>query len=59
MDNGVVKNPKHLQADVMLRQQCKSSDPVTFWLQTVPKAKIPVLTEVTVYALTMFGSAYR
>ncbi|XP_065147064.1 SCAN domain-containing protein 3-like [Paramisgurnus dabryanus] len=47
-----------LQADVVLREQCESSDPVTFWLQTVPKAKFPVLHKVDVYTLTMFGSTY-
>ncbi|XP_039541286.1 protein FAM200A-like [Pimephales promelas] len=47
-----------LQADVVLREQCESSDPVTFWLQTVPKAKFPVLSKVAVYTLTMFGSTY-
>lgn len=56
--NWLTHRPVDLQADVVLRQQCESSHPVRFWLQTVPKAKFLGLTKVAMHTLTMFGSTY-
>lgn len=47
-----------LQADDALREHFESSDPATFWLQTVPETVFPCLTKVALHTLTMFGSTY-
>lgn len=47
-----------LQGHAALREHFETTDPATFWLQTVPEGVFPGLTKVALHTLTMFGSTY-
>ncbi|KAG2464476.1 SCND3 protein, partial [Polypterus senegalus] len=47
-----------LQGNAALREHFETTDPATFWLQTVSESVFPGLTKVALHTLTMFGSTY-
>lgn len=48
-----------LQGNAALREFFETTDPATFWLQTVSESVFPCLTKVAMHTLTMFGSTYN